>query len=293
MIASPNRVLARVVLTAVAIAGSLMLVALELLLLSTGQVEPTNLDLRCLIAPVSSMDAALHASAVALGLVAALPILMGMRTASQTRANLAELRQAANVARLIPPPRVVAAASVANISGRVDVVDVPRPLAFAYGWIWQRVCISTGLLQLLDDYELHAVLLHEGWHVSRRDPLRLLLAQSAGAAFAIVPEIRRLVRHYILAVEVAADRHVVAVMGDRRWLASALVKIMSPPVTRPAFEGDAEGRIAALTGRAPADLRWRGRIAVAALILELAVLVPLLSNGSIMSIVGLWIHPVC
>lgn len=293
MTASPNRVLARVVLTALALAGFLLLVALELLILSLGRAGPTAIDLRCLLAPVSSIDTAVHASAVAIGLLAALPILRGARAARRARSRIAELRRLAGEARLASPAEVVAAATAAQIAARIDVVDATRPFAFAYGWIRPRVCISTGLVQLLEAKELEAVLHHEGWHVVRRDPLRLLLAQTVGAAFAIVPEIRRLVQDYLLAIEVAADQHVVATMGTPQWLASALIKILTPPAMRPAFEGDAEARVAALSGSVRPAPRWRGRVAAAALILELAILIPLLSNGSLVALFGLWIHPVC
>lgn len=290
---SPNRVLARVVLTALAVAGFLLLVALELLILSAGQAGPATIDLRCLLAPVSSIDTAVHASAVAIGLLAALPILRGARAARRARSRIAELRQLARKARLTTPAEVVAVATVAQIATRIDVVDATRPFAFAYGWIRPRVCVSTGLVQLLNARELEAVLHHEGWHVGRRDPLRLLLVQTAGAAFGVVPEIRRLVQDYLLAIEVAADQHVVTIMGTPQWLASALIKIMTPPVVRPAFEGDAEARVAALTGIVRTERRWRGRLAAAALILELAILIPLLSNGSMVALFGLWIHPIC
>lgn len=287
-----NRVLARVVLTALALTGFLVLAALELLILSASQ-GAAGFDMRCLVAPVSTTDTAVHASAVAIGLLAALPILSGARAASRSRATISELRRVAKSARLSTPPEVIAAAAAAQIAGRIDVVEAARPFAFTYGWIRPRVCVSTGLVRSLDARELEAVLHHEGWHVARRDPLRLLLAQMAGAAFAIVPEVRRLVHAYTLAVEVAADRHVVTAMGDARWLAGALIKTMPRPVMRPAFEGDAEARVAALSGTALVEPRWRGRIAVAVLIAELVLLVPLLSNGSIVTLAGLWMHPVC
>lgn len=293
MTASPNRVLARVVLTALALAGFLLLVALELLILSAGQVGPATIDLRCLIAPVSSIDTVVHASAVAIGLIASLPILRGARAARRARGRISELRRLARTARLTTPSEVEAAAIAAQIGDRIDVVDATRPFAFTYGWLRPRVCLSTGLVQLLDAKELEAVLHHEGWHVVRRDPLRLLLAQTAGAAFAIVPEIRRLVQDYTLAIEVAADQHVVTIMGNPRWLASALIKTMSPPVMKPAFEGDVDARVAALTGSIRPEPRWRGRVAAAALIVELAILVPLLTNGSFVALVGWWIHPLC
>lgn len=293
MTASPNRVLARIALTAAASAGVLVLVALELIVLAAGLAGPSALSVRCLIAPMSSLDTAVHASALAIGALAVIPIWRGMRTARGTRARIAELRNAARTARMMVSPRVARAAAAANLSGRVDVVDAARPFAFAYGWSRPRVCVSTGLAEILTDNELEAVLHHEGWHVHHRDPLRLLLAQSLGAAFVLVPEMRRLVRLYALTVEIAADRHVVATMGDPRWLASALVKIMTPPVVAPAFEGQAEARAAALMGHLPSIPRGRGRAAVGMLVLEAIVLVPLLANGSLVSLAGFWLHPIC
>ncbi len=294
MIASPNRVLARVVLTAFALVGFLVLLALELIILGAGSGESVVATLRCLIAPVSSLDIAVHASAVAIGVLAALPILLGAQAASRARATVVELRHAAKTAQLsTAPPRVLAVATRTRVRDRIDVVDAPRAFAFAYGWIWPRVCISIGLVDLLDDSELEAVLHHEGWHVARRDPLLLLLVQTVGAAFAIVPEIRRLVRLYVLAMEVAADRHVVTAMGHPRSLASALAKAATPLMRPPAFEGYAEARAAALAGSLPTVPRGRGRLAAVALLLELVVLIPLLTNGSIVSLAGFWIHPLC
>lgn len=290
---SPDRILARVVLTSLALAGFLILVALELLILIAGSAVPATAALRCLITPASSVDTAVHASAVAIGVLAAIPILTGVWAASRTRAAVIELQNAAKIARVAMPPRVAAAATMAQVYDRIDVVVAPRLFAFAYGWIRPRVCLSNALIDALDDHELEAVLLHEGWHVFRRDPFRLWLAEMMGVAFTAVPEVRRLVRLYELAIEVAADRHVVAVMGHSRWLASALVKTLAPPVATPSFEGRGEARISALAGKLPAAPRGRGRIAVAALILEFLAFVPLLTSGSIVSLTGFWIHPAC
>ncbi len=139
---SPIPGLARIILTSSALVGGLLLVALELLILGAGSAELATASLRCLIAPVSSLDAAVHASAVAAGILASLPILTAIRAASRTRAGVAEIDHAAKAARLSPPPPVVAAARAASIDGRIDLVNASRPFAFAYGWIRPRVCVS-------------------------------------------------------------------------------------------------------------------------------------------------------
>jgi Zn-dependent protease with chaperone function len=293
MTASPSRVLARIVLTALALSGLLILVALELVVLAAGLAGPSALSIRCLIAPVSSLDTAVHASALVLGVLAVIPVWRGLRAASRTRTQVTELRSAARTARLVTSPRVAAVAFAAQLADRIDVVEVARPFAFTYGWFRPRVCVSTGLVDVLTDGELEAVLHHEGWHLHRRDPLRLMFAQSLGTAFAVVPEIRRLVRLHSLLVEIAADRYVVATMGHPRWLASAMVKTTAPPVAAPAFEGHGEARAAALVGHSPSIPRGRARVATALLLLEASVAVPLLTNGSLVTLAGFWIHPIC
>jgi beta-lactamase regulating signal transducer with metallopeptidase domain len=285
--------MSRIVLTALALSGLLILVALELIILAAGLVGPSALSVRCLVAPASRFDTVVHASAIAIGILTIIPIWRGVRAASRSRMHIGELRAAARSARLATLPRVEAAAATANLTERVDVVNAQRPFAFTYGWLRPRVCVSTGLVALLDDRELEAVLHHERWHADHRDPLRLLLVQSLGTAFAVVPEIQRLVRLYALTVEIAADTHVVAAMGHPRWLAGALVKTVAPPVAAPAFEGYGEGRAAALVGHLPTIPRGRARIAAALLALEVIVLVPLLNNGSLLSLAGFWIHPIC
>ena len=291
--AAPDRVLARVVLTAFAIVGFPVVLALELAILSAGSGDSAANALWCLIAPTSKIDTAVHASALAITVVAALPVLLAARAARRARASVDELRSAAKQARITSlSPWVVAVAARAQVLDRVDIVEAPRAFAFAYGWIRPRICVSTGLIDLLDEAELEAVLLHEGWHAAHRDPLRLLLAQTVGSAFGVVPEIRRLVHLYVLAMEVAADRHVVARMGHPRALASALAKSVAP-VAQPAFDGHAEARAAALAGHPLALPRWRGRIAALLLLAELVLLVPLFSNGSLVALIGFWIHPLC
>jgi len=292
--ASPDRALARVVLVALALGGLLGLVPLMLLTLGAGTLRSGVRTLRCFFEPISSIDTVVHASAIATASLAGLAFLAGMRLISRERATVAELRGATMTARLHSvPARLVAVGIHLGVNGRVDVVDAPRPFAFVYGWIWPRICISTGLLDRLTDRELEAVLHHEGWHAARRDPLRLLIVRSIGATFAFVPPISRLVRLYLLTTEVAADRHAVAMMGHSQWLASALVKSVSPPVITPAFEGHTEARIGVLAGESLPVLSWHGRIAAIVLTLEVVALVPLLLDGSIPLLANLWLHPIC
>lgn len=71
---------------------------------------------------------------------------------------------------------------------RVGVSDMRMPNAFATGRSPERsvVCVTTGILQVLDAEELEAVLAHELSHVAHRDVLVMTLASSAGIAAGLV-----------------------------------------------------------------------------------------------------------
>ncbi len=65
---------------------------------------------------------------------------------------------------------------------RVGIAEMDLPNAFATGRSPDRavVCVTTGILQILDAEELEAVLAHELSHVAHRDVLVMTIASSAG-----------------------------------------------------------------------------------------------------------------
>jgi heat shock protein HtpX len=74
---------------------------------------------------------------------------------------------------------------------RVAIADMPMPNAFAVGRSPKTatVCATTGILQLLDDGELEAVLGHELTHVQNRDVMVMTLASFFASIAAFITQV--------------------------------------------------------------------------------------------------------
>ena len=145
----------------------------------------------------------------------------------RTRAFVRSLREA-RIDRL--PDAVANATWEVGLLGQVDLVELPEPIALAYGLNQPRVCVSTALVRILDPQELRAVLIHERVHQSRRDPLRLLLGHSLTSMLFWLPVARDLYDHLQVVGEVEADAAVARLPGGRAALAGALVKLLANPL---------------------------------------------------------------
>lgn len=142
-----------------------------------------------------------------------------------------------------------------QLAGRVTLVDDVDAYAFAAGLARPRIWLSSGLLALLDEAELAAVLRHERHHLGRRDPLRVLLARSLAHGLFFLPAASALRDLYMEAKEREAD----AASGANHDLAAALLKLVRagshlPAGASLAAAGSAStaGRIRRLLGGEPA-----------------------------------------
>jgi hypothetical protein len=141
-------------------------------------------------------------------------------------------------------------ARVADVGGtRVAVFDSARPQAFCAGFLRPRIYLSTAAAALRGAH-LHAIVAHERHHLSRRDPLRLLVARTLSDALFFLPALRRLTARYGALAELAADEAAVR-EHDRGTLAAALLSFGE--ARNPAVVGIAPERVDHLLGRPP---RW-------------------------------------
>lgn len=126
-----------------------------------------------------------------------------------------------------PPARLQALLAAHHLSTK-DVVylNLPATHAFCLGFWRPRIWLTAGLVDLLTDEELAAVLAHEAYHCRRRDPLRLLISRAVKSAFFFLPLVGDLAKLAELQQEIAADQAVIEVMGDDLPLLCSLQKLL-------------------------------------------------------------------
>jgi Zn-dependent protease with chaperone function len=107
----------------------------------------------------------------------------------------------------------------------VTVFEDRLPLAFTGGFLNPRVFLSTNLLDILDEKELRAVVLHESHHQKSHDPLKGLIVSFLSDFLFFLPVSRFLKKAYSLTAEITADAHSVGLNADPADLAGSLLKV--------------------------------------------------------------------
>ncbi|WNC15972.1 M56 family metallopeptidase [Brevibacillus brevis] len=108
----------------------------------------------------------------------------------------------------------------------VYVVNCREPLAFTVGLRRSRIVLSTGLLSLLDERELAAVIHHEAYHEKHADPLKVFFLSLLANVFWYLPVLKHIHSHYKVVRELLADRHAMEQTGGMADLGGALLKLL-------------------------------------------------------------------
>ncbi len=126
------------------------------------------------------------------------------------------------------PRRLRRLARELGLSGHLDyVADSSAAYAFTYGLRQPRICLTSGLLHLLNESELRAVLLHERQHLVSRDPLKIWISRALSSALFFLPVAHDLRDRYMAGKEIAADEATAALVRSELPLASALLKLLN------------------------------------------------------------------
>ncbi|MFZ0578411.1 MAG: M56 family metallopeptidase [Psychrobacillus psychrotolerans] len=113
-------------------------------------------------------------------------------------------------------------------SGKEDflIVSNPAPIAITMGFVKPKIVISTGLINLLTDDELNAVISHEIYHKDNRDPLKIFLLSLCASTIGYIPILKWFNHQYRIIQEVLADEFAITKQETSINLGSALLKML-------------------------------------------------------------------
>ncbi|MBZ0320092.1 MAG: M56 family metallopeptidase [Anaerolineae bacterium] len=129
-------------------------------------------------------------------------------------------------------PNLAALFTELDLHHHIVLTEQSHPFAFCFGFLRPRICLSTGLVQLLRLDQLKAVLLHEDHHRQHFDPLRMLLIEVMSTMFFFLPIIRAWGSVYKVHIELRADEYAIGKVG-KLALAGALHQLFTD--ARPAI----------------------------------------------------------
>lgn len=113
-------------------------------------------------------------------------------------------------------------------SGKNDIIVISHPAAIALtmGLVRPKIVISTGLMNLLNDNELEAVMYHEIYHKESRDPLKIFLISLCSSTIWYMPILKWFNQKYRIVNELLADEFAIEKQQTSVNLGSALLKML-------------------------------------------------------------------
>ncbi|MBA2941714.1 M56 family metallopeptidase [Paenibacillus sp. CGMCC 1.16610] len=109
---------------------------------------------------------------------------------------------------------------------QLRIISSKAPTAMTIGFRKPQIILSTGLLDMLDPTELHAVIDHEKCHMKHRDPLAIFLLSIMSKALWYIPIFAWLAKKYPIMIELRADKYAIGQMNQPADLGSALLKLL-------------------------------------------------------------------
>jgi len=108
----------------------------------------------------------------------------------------------------------------------IIVLSHPAPFAITMGIFQPSIMITTGLMSILSDDEMQAVVYHEMYHLKCRDPLRAFLLSLGASMLWYIPIQKWFNLKYRTLQEVLADDFAIGQQGTTVYLAEALLKML-------------------------------------------------------------------
>lgn len=109
---------------------------------------------------------------------------------------------------------------------RIKVINTQEPVAFTFGFLRPKIVLSTGLINILNEQELEAVIHHETAHQKYHDPTSVFTLRLLSEVFWYIPLLKWVNQNFRMMIELAADEHAVVSTGSEIGLGSALIKLV-------------------------------------------------------------------
>ncbi|TQR05009.1 M56 family metallopeptidase [Psychrobacillus soli] len=106
------------------------------------------------------------------------------------------------------------------------IISHPAPMAITMGFVQPKIVISTGLINLLTNDELEAVIAHEMYHKANRDPLKIFILSLCASTIGYIPILKWFNQQYRIIQEVLADEFAIKKQETSVHLGSALLKML-------------------------------------------------------------------
>ncbi len=109
---------------------------------------------------------------------------------------------------------------------KVFFLETTQIFAFCFGFYKPKIYISTGLLEMITNQELEAILVHEKYHMEHRDSLTITLIYLLQRLLPFFPFLKDLSRSYKTVCEINADNAAITQLQDNHPLISVLRKMI-------------------------------------------------------------------
>lgn len=104
--------------------------------------------------------------------------------------------------------------------------------ALSAGYLRPRIVISTAALEMFEEDEIEAILLHERYHCIRRDNLKLFLSALLQNSFGYLPIVKPVLQYCKTWMELLADRYAMDTMKSSYHLGQVLLKLARAGIVR-------------------------------------------------------------
>jgi len=128
--------------------------------------------------------------------------------------------------KLVLSPKLKRVAQSVNLENKIIETKTRGSFIFCFNFFRPKICISTALIQKLSTSELTAVLLHEQYHLSVYDPIKLFFIKILNKILFFIPGLKSLSKQYSILSELAADEYATNGFRNKIPLIQALYKVM-------------------------------------------------------------------